>query len=86
MSLDNPKCRFDACVALTEPYKPQGEIGEKKLPAGSQTFDEIFSRWYPSSFEKLADAPSFCEYVDLHKISLDDSQRITKIYIPLTSR
>jgi len=95
-ALDDPqivgrdKCRFDACVALSDKVLPQGEVGQKILQGGryavfthrgpcsalEKTFLDIFTYWYPTSNICWDDDNPFCEY-----IRLDD---LTKIYIPLS--
>jgi AraC family transcriptional regulator len=103
MSLDDPtivgraKCRFDACVALSQPIQAKGEVAKKILPEGryavftyigsygdlENVFMEIFRTWYPSSQEIVADADAFCEFVNFSEPDLPKEQRKTKIYIPL---
>ena len=91
------KCRFDACVALDGSVAPKGEVGKKKIPGGrfavfvhrgsyknlTSSFEKIFRVWYPNSKEELADLLPFCEHIDMEDKSIPDTDRITKIYIPI---
>lgn len=102
-ALDNPqvvdrnKCRFDACVALSDDTPPKGEVAQKMLPGGrfavfthkgpytelEATFIKIFTDWYPMATARLADGDPFCEYINVADPSIPDSDRETKCYIPL---
>lgn len=102
-ALDNPqvverhKCRFDACVALSDDSSPKGEVGQRTLPGGrfavfthrgpytelEETFIKIFIYWYPTVKATLADADPFCKYINVADPTIPDSDRETKCYIPL---
>jgi AraC family transcriptional regulator len=91
------KCRFDACVALEGAVLAKGEVGKKSIPGGrfavfihrgpyknlTSSFEKIFRIWYPNSQEELADTLPFCEHLDLENKSIQEANRITKIYIPI---
>ena len=95
--VEKNKCRFDACAAMPEPIPVEGEFGKKVIPGGrfavfvhrgpyanlEMTFEKIFRSWYPNSQETLANAKPFCEHINVEDKSLPDSERITKIYIPI---
>lgn len=95
--VDRSKCRFDACVALSDNSPAKGEVGQKILRGGrfavfthfgsyceiEDVFMQIFSVWYPTSKARLADRDPFCEYVNLSDGLMTDPDRVTKFYIPL---
>lgn len=95
--VERTKCRFDACVSLNKRIPPEGEIGEKIFPKGryavfthigphsalEEAFVAIFRFWHPASECLLADAACFCEHIAVSDDSIPESERVTKIYIPL---
>jgi AraC family transcriptional regulator len=95
--IDRSKCRFDACVSLFHPLPPQGEVGQKTLPAGyfavfthrgpyskiENTYEEIFRSWYPSSNACIADQITFCEHIRAWETGIAEEDRITKLYVPI---
>lgn len=94
---DEEKLRFDACLTAPKEMIEKGSVGRKTLRGGKyavfihegayekleETFTEIFRDWYPESKEKIADAPCFCEHLNMHLMDSNEEQLITKIYIPL---
>lgn len=95
--VERSKCRFDACVALQDNISPKGEVGRKTLQEGryavfihkgsyselETVFDEVFRLWYPTSGKKLADKTPFCEHINAWDKTIQDTERLTKLYIPL---
>ena len=49
------------------------------------TFDRIFFKWLPDSRENFDEIrPVFCEHFNLQFKHIDESQLITKIYVPIS--
>ncbi len=82
MSWDNPeitpaeKCRYDACIGVSDDLVPDGEIGVETIPSGQyavyhcEVFNNDFETpwnalmrdWLPSSGYQPADQPCFERY------------------------
>ncbi|MCE5317737.1 MAG: AraC family transcriptional regulator [Parachlamydia sp.] len=91
------KLRFDACVSLLEKAVPKGEVGKKTLLGGpyalfihkgpyhllESSLAEIFQYWYSNSGKELADAQPIFEYLELFNDAIPETDRVTKIYLPL---
>lgn len=89
--------RFDACVEELVGNLDGGEIGKQTVPGGkyaifmhqgpyeglSQTYDEIFSKWYPMNKDKVDAAPSFVEYLNMEKMFDKPQELLCKIYVKL---
>jgi len=91
-TVDRSKCRFDVCVSLNVNIAPEGEVGQKVLPGGRyavfihkgpySSIEAAFEEILLTSTDLLADSCPFCEFLDIDD-SIPDSERITKLYIPL---
>lgn len=95
--VERSKCRFDAAVTLLPAFTPKGEMGQRTLPGGKfavfthkgptsdleLVFSEIFRLWYPTSKDRLRDAPAFCEHTTMKNGIKTQETPTTKIYIPL---
>ena len=90
------KLRYDACITVSQPVKPEGEVGVQKIAGGRYamflhkgpyenllgTYKFIFSEWFPGSGEELRDVPSFEVYLNSPPRTRPENLR-TEIYIPL---
>jgi AraC family transcriptional regulator len=90
-------CRFDACVSLSEPVASSGVVGQKILPGGrfalfiirgpyseiEESLLNIFRFWYPTSKLHILNFDPICELVAMNDASIPDTERITKLYIPI---
>lgn len=90
------KLRYDACITLRQPVKPEGEVGVQSIAGGryavflhkgpyeklTGTYQFIFGVWLPGSGEKLRDVPSFERYLNTPQTTRPEALQ-TEIYIPL---
>ncbi len=93
---EGSKCRYDACVVVNKPVKPEGEIGVKTITGGKfavfihegsymkmqDTFDAIFSKWVFENGIELRNAPIMEKYLNNPYETEEDDLR-TEIYIPI---
>lgn len=93
---EGDKCRYDACVVVDKPVKPEGEIGVKTIVGGTfavfihkgsymkmqETFDAIFSKWIFEKSIELRNAPIMEKYLNNPYETPEDDLR-TEIYIPI---
>lgn len=93
---DEAKLRYDACIAIRKPIKPEGEIGVKEIPGGKyaifrhkgpyekfmDSYSYIFGTWMPESGYEPDDRPGLEIYInDPEKTKPEKLQ--TDIYIPI---
>jgi AraC family transcriptional regulator len=88
--------RYDACLATSAPFEPQGEIGAQEIPAAQcavvmhrgpyeklgEAYGALFGQWLPSSGREPSDAPAY----DLYRNSPFDTapeNLLTDIHLPL---
>ncbi len=90
------KLRYDACITVSQPVKPEGEVGVQSIAGGRyavflhkgpyegllNTYRFIFGEWLPGSGEELRDVPSFELYLNTPERTRPENLR-TEIYIPL---
>ncbi|HOX60305.1 MAG TPA: AraC family transcriptional regulator [Verrucomicrobiota bacterium] len=90
------KLRYDACITVSQPVKPEGEVGVQKVAGGRyavflhegpyenliRTYQVIFGEWLPSSGQELRDVPSFELYLNTPQDTRPENLK-TEIYIPL---
>jgi len=90
------KLRYDACVTVSQPVKPEGEVGVQKIAGGKyavflhqgpydnlvRTYEFIFREWLPTSGEQLREAPSFEVYLNAPERTKPENLK-TQIHIPL---
>ena len=90
------KLRYDACVTVSQPVKPEGEVGVQKIAGGkyavflhkgpyenlARTYQFIYREWLPTSGERLRDAPSFELYLNAPERTKPENLK-TEIHIPL---
>ena len=90
------KLRYDACITISQPVKPEGEVGVQTIGGGKYavflhkgpyenllgTYKIIFGDWLPASGEELRDVPSFERYLNTPERTRPENLK-TEIYIPL---
>ena len=103
ISYDDPKIteadklRYEACISIDKPVKPEGEVGTQTIKGGiyavflhkgpyenlHETYTGIFSGWLPESGEKLRDLPCIEHYLnrDPHKTKPENLR--TEILVPV---
>jgi AraC family transcriptional regulator len=91
------KIRYDACITIDKDVKPEDEIGIQTLNGGryavflhkgpydklGETYNAIFSGWFPSSGERLRDAPYFEVYLNRDPRRTKPENLRTEICIPI---
>lgn len=90
------KVRYDACLAVDERFRPQGEVGAQEIAAGEyavtthrgpyqklgETYARLCGEWLPGSGREAADRPCF----EIYRNSLQNTRPedlLTDIYLPL---
>lgn len=90
------KCRYDACIVISEKFKVTGEPEKKVITAGRYAsiihtgsysklyiaYAALLGEWLPQSGEELADAPSIQVYLNDYETKPEDELR-TEIRIAL---
>ncbi len=75
---DDEKCRYDACLTICKPVKPQGKIGVKQIAGGKfavfsyrgsydnwgEVYDVIYDKWLINSEYNLRNVPIMEKYLD----------------------
>ena len=98
MSVPPEKLRYDACVAVDKPVKPEGNVKPLTIPAGEyavfrhngayseliKTYGAIFGGWLPQSGREVDDRPCFEVYLN-SSCQVPESELQTDIYIALKS-
>ena len=93
------KLRYDACITLSQPIEPQGELSLQTIAGGRyalfvhrgpyENFDEtyrlIFGQWLAQSHERLRDDPVFERYLNRNPRRTKPENLRTEIYVPLAS-
>lgn len=93
---ERENCRYDGCITVRKPVKPDGEIGYKTIEGGKfavfrykgqyEKFDdvymEIYNVWFPNSGYELRNVPSFEKYLT-NPEKVKPENNITEIYIPI---
>lgn len=88
--------RYDACITVNRPVKPEGEVGVQTIPGGAyavflhrgpyeglnQTYNAIFGRWLPASGRQLRDEPCFEVYLNAPGRTKPANLK-TQIHVPL---
>jgi AraC family transcriptional regulator len=91
------KIRYDACITMKDPAKPEGEVGVQTIAGGryavflhkgpyknfNKTYDYIMARWYPESGEKFRDLPCFEVYLNRDPRRTKPGNLRTEIYVPI---
>lgn len=103
ISHDNPditpeeKIRYDACITVNGPVRPEGEVGVQTIPGGryavflhkgpyrnfSRTYDYIMAQWYPESGETFRDLPCFEVYLNRDPGKTKPENLCTEIHLPI---
>jgi len=103
MSLDNPeitpkeKCRYYACLAVTDKAKPEGEVGIMTVRAGKyavgrfeggkdvfkRAYAYMYGEWLPRSGYQPDDAPGFESYVGEPGGTAKTPRFIFDLYVPV---
>ena len=93
---ERENCRYDGCITVRKPVKPDGEISYKTIDGGKfaifrykgpyEKFDdvymEIYNVWLPNSGYELRNSPSFDKYLT-NPEKVKPENNITEIYIPI---
>ncbi|MFC2136986.1 GyrI-like domain-containing protein [Bacteroidota bacterium] len=93
---ERENCRYEACLTVRKPVKPEGEIGFKTLKEGRyaifrykgsyENFDKVYAEilnvWYPKSGETLRNVPSYERYLN-NPDKVKPENYLTEIYIPI---
>lgn len=93
---ESEKCRYDACLVVHKPVKPQAEIGVKEIAGGKYAvflyqgsyndfgaaYDIIFGKWLPESGHELRNAPCIEKYLNNPNRTEPDKLK-TEIYLPI---
>lgn len=88
--------RYDACITVNRPVKPEGEVGVQTIPGGayavflhrgpyeglSRTYDAIFGHWLPASGRQLRDEPCYEVYLNAPGRTKPANLK-TQIHVPL---
>ncbi len=102
ISYDDPKttksenCRYDACLSIHKPVKPQGKVGFKKIKGGKfavfnyqgsyanlgEVYDTIFADWLINSNCELRDIPIMEKKIN-DPLRTEPDKLITEIYVPI---
>ena len=102
ISYDDPKvtekenCRFDACLTIYQPVKPQGKIGVKKIEGGKfavfnfqgsydnwgEVYDIIYDKWLINSDYNLRNFPVMEKYLN-SPLQTEASELNLEIYLPI---
>lgn len=102
ISRDDPKItasdqlRYDACITVDRPVKPEGEVGVSTLPGGKvavflhrgpyaelhRTYDAIYGAWLPASGQELAEHSCYEIYLNTPEETAP-ADLLTEICIPL---
>ncbi len=91
------KIRYEACITFDEDVKPEGEIGIQSIGGGryavflhkgpydklGETYNTIFSWWFPSSGEKLREASCFELYLNRDPRRTKPDNLRTEIFVPI---
>lgn len=94
---EEAKVRYDACVLRTEGLEPEGEVGAQVIPGGpharfthvgdlnnlGDTYDYIYSKWYPESGKTLAERPCVIEFLQEEQQGKPMEEWICYVYLPL---
>ena len=103
MSLDNPeitpkeKCRYYACLAVTDKAKPEGEVGIMTVRAGKyavgrfeggkdvfkRAYAYMYGEWLPRSGYQPDDAPGFESYVGEPDGTTKSPRFVFDLYVPV---
>ncbi|MBI2899119.1 MAG: GyrI-like domain-containing protein [Planctomycetes bacterium] len=90
------KVRYDACVTVSEDFRPQGDVGVQLLDGGEyavtmhqgpydklgETYVRLCGRWAPTSGREIRSAPSLEFYWnDPH--GTEPGDLLTEIYLPI---
>ena len=93
---ERENCRYDACITVRKPVKPEGEIGYQTIKGGNfaifkykgpyEKFDdvymEIYNAWLPNSGYVLRNQPPFDKYLT-NPSKVKPENNITEMYIPI---
>jgi len=93
---ENSKCRYEACLVVHKPAKPEGEVGVKVIEGGKFAlfnyqgpyynlgivYDTIFGNWLPESGYQLRNVPCFEKYLNNPNRTEPDKLK-TEIYLPI---
>lgn len=102
LSYDDPKvtesekCRYDACLSIHKPAKPEGEVGVKKIEGGKfavfffqgsydqlgEAYDNIFGECLPNSDYELRNVPVMEKYLNNPNRTAPEKLK-TEIYLPI---
>ncbi|MCP4592847.1 MAG: AraC family transcriptional regulator [bacterium] len=90
------KIRYDACVAASADFQPEGEIGAQEIAGGDyavathrgpyenlgETYAQLCGKWVPQSARELRSAPSFEVYRNTPQDTAPEDL-ITDVHVPL---
>ena len=90
------KIRYDACMVVTRPVQPEGEVGVMELAGGkyakilhkgpyeklNDTYQKIYGVWLPKSGYAVRDVPGFEEYLN-SPMNARPEDLLTAIYVPV---
>ena len=93
------KIRYDAAITVTQPVKPEGDIGVQEIPAGryavsthrgpyeklAETWTQLCGQWLPRSGHRPRSAPSFEIYRN-DPNRTPPEQLVTDLYVPIEGR
>jgi AraC family transcriptional regulator len=102
ISHDNPhvtpsdKLRYDACINIGQPFKPEGEIGMQEIPGGEyavvthrgpyerlpETYAWLYGDWLPRSGREPAESPGFQHHHNNPRQAAPEDL-VTDVYVPL---
>jgi AraC family transcriptional regulator len=91
------KIRYDACLTMEGPVKPEGAVGVQTVAGGryavflhkgpyknfTKSYDHIMARWYPESGETLRDLPCFEIYLNRDPRKTKPENLRTEIHVPV---
>ena len=93
---EDSRLRYDACITVKDNPKPKGEVGVQVLKGGkyavflhqgpyekfNETYDLIFSEWFPRSGYRLRETPCFELYLNDPDRAKPEDLR-TEICVPI---
>jgi AraC family transcriptional regulator len=92
------KLRYDACLTVSQPVQPEGEVGVMTIGGGryattvhrgpfeglTQTYAELCGQWVPQNGHEIRSAPCFEIYLNDPKTTPPE-ELLTEIYVPVES-
>jgi AraC family transcriptional regulator len=92
------KVRYDACLVVDAPLKPEGDVGVQEISGGDyatathqgpyeklgETYARLCGEWLPGSGRELRSAPSLEIYRN-SPMNTAPENLLTDVYLPLES-